>query len=436
MDLTSLTITQASEMIQSGEIKPTDLLEAHLERIAKLEPKLEAWVTIDAEAARTSAKQADMEAQSGNIRSRLHGIPVGVKDIYYTKGLRTTMGSPIYKDFIPDRDSEIVAKLRRSGAIIIGKTETTEFAFLDPAPTRNPWEVNHTPGGSSAGSAAAVSACLAPLAFGSQTGGSITRPASFCGVVGVKPTYDLLSREGVYPLAWSMDHIGYITRNVADAKITLDTLTDTQTHDYEPGRPLHIGYVEGYFIDASDGEVATNYNEALQRLWRGENLLDPFELPKSFTVVHSAIRVIMFSESAAIHRKNFKTNIRDYRPNMRGMVASGLMIPSSTYLQAQRIRRVFIHDMLQAMKGYDLIVTPSAPTPALQGLESTGDAAFNSPWSFTGFPTITVPSGLTARGMPLGIQLIARHFDEPLLFSVASWVENKLGSIGNPPITL
>jgi aspartyl-tRNA(Asn)/glutamyl-tRNA(Gln) amidotransferase subunit A len=434
MNAFELTIAEAGKLIRERKLTSIELTEACLEQIERLEPKLEAWVTIDAEGARAAAKKADDDINRGIFHSPLHGVPVGVKDIYFTKGLRTTMGSPFYRDHVPDRDADIVAKLKECGAVILGKTETTEFAFLDPAPTRNPWALDHTPGGSSSGSAAAVSARMTPLAFGSQTGGSVTRPASFCGVIGVKPTYDLLSRGGVYPLAWSLDHIGYMTRTIEDAALTLDALTGTKTQGYVPDHNLRIGYLEGYFTDFADRNVSVNYNEAIQRLWRGENLLDPFEMPQSFASVPSAFRVIMFAESATIHRDNFRTRMSEYRPQIRSQIASGLMIPTATYLQAQRIRGIFIRDMLNAMKGFDLIACPSAPTPALSGLESTGDAAFNSPWSFAGFPTVTVPSGLSMTGLPLGIQLIARPYEEALLLAAGRWAERKLAGIGSPQI--
>ncbi len=434
MNASELTIAEAGKLIRERKLTSLELTEACLAQIDRLEPKLEAWVTIDAEGARAAAKKADEDIDHGIFHSPLQGVPVGVKDIYFTKGLRTTMGSPFYRDNIPDRDADIVTKLRDCGAVILGKTETTEFAFLDPAPTRNPWALDHTPGGSSSGSAAAVSARMTPLAFGSQTGGSVTRPASFCGVIGIKPTYDLLSRGGVYPLAWSLDHIGYMTRTIEDAALTLDALTGLKTQGYVPDHHLRIGYLEGYFRDFADQNVYVNYNEAIQRLWRGENLLDPFEMPPSFAAVPSAFRVIMFAESATIHRENFRTRMSEYRPQIRGQIASGLMIPTTTYLQAQRIRGIFIRDMLNAMKGFDLIVCPSAPTPALSGLESTGDAAFNSPWSFAGFPTVTVPSGLSMTGLPLGIQLIARPYEEALLLAAGRWAERKLAGIGLPQI--
>lgn len=436
MENYSLTISQASNQIKEGKLTPTELLESCLNRIEKIEPLIDAWVTFDKETAKKTAEELTREVALGKIRSPLHGIPVGIKDIYDTKGLRTTMGSPIYKDHIPEADSLIVTKLKNAGAIIIGKTQTTEFAYLDPAPTKNPWAQDHTPGGSSSGSAAAVSSQMCPLGFGSQTAGSVIRPASFCGVVGVKPTYDLLSREGVFPLAWSLDHVGYMTRNVKDAAITLDVLTGSAISTQPMMKPPRLCYPDTYFQENADGEVNRNLNEAVERIWRRGADIEPFRLPEVFKVIHSVVRVIMAAESATIHREQFKKGPESYRPLMRGQIASGLLIPSVTYLQAQRIRHIFINEMLKVIEGYDAVITPSAPTPALPGLQSTGDASFNSPWSLAGFPSITIPSGLTIDGLPQGLQFITKPHEEAKLFAVARWCEDKLGSIGDPSLKI
>ena len=228
MEPYELTIAEASRLIQEGKLTPTRLLESILKRIDGLEPVLEAWVTMDEERAMSDAEALTREAEEGSLRGSVHGIPVGVKDIYFTRGLRTTMGSKIYADYIPEYDAETVTILREAGAVIPGKTETTEFAAYDPAPTRNPWNTEHTPGGSSSGSAASVSSGMCPAALGSQTGGSVIRPAAFCGVVGLKPTYDLISRRGVFPLSWSLDHVGFFTRTVEDSTIMLNALSGVE----------------------------------------------------------------------------------------------------------------------------------------------------------------------------------------------------------------
>jgi len=427
-----LTVSEASKRIKNGQLTPLDLLESLLARIEELEPRLDAWVTVDAEGARKTAKALTGEARRGKLRGPLHGVPVGVKDIYDTKGLKTTMGSPLFADNIPERDAAVVAKLREAGAVILGKTETTEFAYLDPAPTRNPWNTAHTPGGSSSGSAAAVAARMCPLAFGTQTGGSVMRPASFCGVTAMKPTHDLLSREGIYPQSWSLDHAGFMARSVEDLALTLGALTGIKAKSRI--RKPRIGVPTTYFNEAGTEDVTRNYLDAVSRLRRAGADIVEFKLPDTFRVVHSAHRVIMFAEAAAVHEAKFREAPAIYRPNMQGEIYSGLLIPSSTYLRAQRIRGRFRDEMTASMGGLDALITPTAPTAALKGLASTGDAAFNAPWSLAGFPTATIPSGLTGDGLPLGVQLIARPYEETKLLGVTTWCESALPFAAEPPL--
>lgn len=428
METYKLSISKAVELIHSGALTPSELLEALIKRIELLEPHLEAWVTIDEEGARLQAERLTAEAEDGHFRGALHGIPVGVKDIYYTSGVRTTMGSPFYGDFVPEVDAASVRLLKEAGAVMLGKTETTEFAQADPAPTRNPWNLEHTPGGSSSGSAAAVSSGMCQAALGSQTGGSVIRPASFCGVVGVKPTYGLISKQGVYPLAWSLDHVGFFTRSVEDAALMRSVLA---RNEYERPRemdgPPRLGVLRSYFHEMAHEEVWRGHEQALDVLRdNGAEVVD-VPLPDVFDVVPAAHRVIMASEAASVHEERFRRDRQGYRRNIRAMIASGLMVHASTYLRALRIRGRFSDSMRASMEGFDCLVTPSTTTPALRGLESTGNPAFNAPWSFCGFPTITVPSGLTRDGLPLGLQLIDLPLNESHMLGVAGWCEGVLG---------
>jgi Asp-tRNA(Asn)/Glu-tRNA(Gln) amidotransferase A subunit family amidase len=349
---------------------------------------------------------------------------VGIKDIFFTASLLTTMGSPIYKDFYPDYDAATVSKLRDSGAIILGKTETTQFAETDPAPTKNPWNLNHTPGGSSSGSAASVASGMCQTALGTQTGGSVIRPASYCGIVGLKPTYDLLSRSGVYPLSWSLDHVGIFTRTVEDASLVLDSLTgmnssaNLQSEEFTP----KVGIAKQYFSDAAHPEVKKGFNEVVDKIASSGDFTD-FKIPPSFSVVHSAHRIIMGTEAAAIHENNYLNRPSDYRINIRGMITSGLLVPAVAYLKAQRIKRLFIKELNTMMEDLDCLITPSTTTPALKGLSSTGSAAFNAPWSFAGFPSITIPSGVAEDNLPLGLQLIGKPYTEKKLIKIAATFE-------------
>ena len=436
MDAHKLCLSEASRLIRLGELSPSELLETLLKRIERLDPYIEAWVTLDEDGARAAADRLTKEAEEGRLQGPLHGIPVGIKDIYYTAGLKTTMGSAIYREFVPSYDAATVARLREAGAIILGKTETTEFAAYDPAPTRNPWNLEHTPGGSSSGSAAAVSSGMCPAALGSQTGGSVIRPAAYCGVVGMKPTYDLISRHGVYPLSWSLDHVGFFIRTVEDAAIMLNVLSSSSI-PYSEKNPrgaasYRFGLLREYFLDNAHEGVWNGFEEAVERLGDAGTEVVEATLPESFEVVHAAHRVIMASEAASVHEENFRSRKSDYRVNMHGLVASGLLVPAPSYIRSQRIRGRFIRETATLLKDIDCLLTPSTTTPAPHGLEYTGNPAFNAPWSFCGFPVITVPSGLDKDGLPLGIQLIGRPLDEPHLIEAARWCENVLGFPNEP----
>jgi len=424
MDPHELTVAEASQLIREGKLTPTQLLESILKRIDSLEPTLEAWVTMDQERAISDAEALTREVQEGAIRSPVHGIPIGIKDIYFTQGLRTTMGSPIYANHVPEYDAETVTILRYAGAVIPGKTETTEFAAYDPAPTRNPWNTEHTPGGSSSGSAAAVSSGMCPAALGSQTGGSVIRPAAFCGVVGLKPTYDLISRRGVFPLAWSLDHVGFFTRTVEDASIMLDVLSGVEHHpDPEPPK---LGLLRGYYEKTADESVWEGLMDAAGRLEEAGAEVVELQLSLSFEYVHPAHSIIFAAEAASVHEEGFRKNPESYKPKMRSQVAAGLLIPSPAYLRAKRIRGVFAMEARDLLGEADCLLTPSSVTPALRGLESTGDPAFNAPWSFCGFPSITIPCGLTGDGLPLGLQLTGPPYGEEGLLSAAGWCERIL----------
>lgn len=440
-DAFKLTLSEASRLIRANELSPTELLESLLQRIDRLEPKLEAWVTIDRDGAMATAKRYSKEAAEGRLRGPLHGIPVGLKDIFYTKGLKTTAGSKILADFVPAYDATTVSRLKEAGAIILGKTETTEFASFDPAPTRNPWNTDHTPGGSSSGSAAAVSSGMCPAALGSQTGGSTLRPAAYCGIVGLKPTYGRVSRFGVYPLSWCLDHVGILTRTVEDASVLLEVLAGHDPKDTASSiltvpsyrraldslSPPELGLLREFFYDNASVEVRENLEEVTERLGKAGAEVVEARLPKSFAVVHAAHRTLMIAEAAAVHEETFRTRMADYRVKLRGMIAAGLLVPASTYLKAQRIRSQFTREIAVALKRFDCLMMPATSGPAPRGLESTGDPAFNSPWSFCGFPSIAVPSGLTKDGLPLGIQLVGRPFEEEVVLGAARWCERIIG---------
>jgi aspartyl-tRNA(Asn)/glutamyl-tRNA(Gln) amidotransferase subunit A len=428
-----LSLAEASSKIRDGALSPLDLAESLLDRIDEIEPLLEAWVTVNGDQVKRDAEESIRKLRKGVQRSGIHGIPVGVKDIYFTSGMKTTMGSPIYSNFVPTVDADILISMKEAGGIVLGKTETTEFALHDPAPTRNPWNTGHTPGGSSSGSAAAVASGMCQVAFGSQTGGSVIRPASYCGIVGVKPTYDLLSRGNVFPLSWSLDHIGYMTRTTQDAHIMLEALTGIEKELLPRVNAPKVGLLAGYFKENATEEVWQGFEKTVAKIWGEGADVEMAILPESFNLAPDVHRVIMSVETAAVHEDMFKTRGDEYRSYMRGFIASGLLVPATAYLRAQRLRGQIILDMRNMIERFDCVICPSATDSAPEGLEWTGSPAFNSPWSLTGFPSITVPSSLTENGLPLGLQIIGTPYSEWELLRIAAWCEDKL-RFGTRPI--
>lgn len=428
-----LSLAEASSKIRDGSLSPLDLAESLLDRIDEIEPLLEAWVTVNGDQVKRDAEESIRKLRKRVQRSGIHGIPVGVKDIYFTNGMKTTMGSPIYSNFVPTVDADILTTMKEAGGIVLGKTETTEFALHDPAPTRNPWNTGHTPGGSSSGSAAAVASGMCQVAFGSQTGGSVIRPASYCGIVGVKPTYDLLSRGNVFPLSWSLDHIGYMTRTTQDAHIMLEALTGIEKELLPRVNAPKVGLLAGYFKENATDEVWQGFEKTVVKIWGEGANVEMAILPESFNLAPDVHRVIMSVETAAVHEDMFKTRGDEYRSYMRGFIASGLLVPATAYLRAQRLRGQIILDMRNMIERFDCVICPSATDSAPEGLEWTGSPAFNSPWSLTGFPSITVPSSLTENGLPLGLQIIGTPYSEWELLRIAAWCEDKLG-FGTRPI--
>jgi len=437
----ALSMVEMITQIRRKKLSPLTLMESVLKRIDSVDPLIQAWVTIDRKGVLEEARRLHDEISRGKTRGPLHGIPIGVKDIFYTAGMKTAAGSKVMENFIPPYDSTAVQRLKKAGAIVLGKTATTEFASADPAPTRNPWNLDHTPGGSSSGSAAAVAACMCPAALGSQTGGSVLRPAAYCGVIGLKPTYGRISRYGVFALSWTLDHVGFFTRSVADAAILLGVLAghdpeDPSTSkepvpDYTrsgrpPRKPPRIGVVRAFFEEKSEKQVWSHTEKTMARLEKAGAHIAEVEMPPSFSAVQDAHRIIMRVEGAAFHEKLFEQNQEKYRPKLRELIQIGLLIPGVDYLRASRIKRLFRRDMEKVMQKYDCLLTPSISSPAPQGLSSTGNPWFQVPWSLSGLPAINLPSGLSKEGLPLGIQLIGGAFEEGKLLAVARWCERVL----------
>jgi aspartyl-tRNA(Asn)/glutamyl-tRNA(Gln) amidotransferase subunit A len=441
-------VAQSAEEIRQGRLSPVELAESLLSRIDDLEPDLRAWVTIDREEVLSAAKDRENDLQAGRPAGLIHGVPVGLKDIFYTDGMKTTACSRIYADFVPEYDATCVAKIKASGGIVLGKAVTTEFATSDPSPTRNPWNAAHTPGGSSSGSSVAVATQMCAAALGSQTGGSTCRPAAYNGIVGLKATYGRISRYGVVPVSWSLDTVGILVRTVEDAATMLQVMAGHDPND--PGssaqpvpdfldemrlaeRPPRIGLLSGFFQDHSTSEVWQHTQEAAQKLAGAGATVEDVALPASFASCHSCQRLVMNVECAAFHQEFFQHRADEYGPRIRSGIEMGMLVSGVDYLKAQRLRRAFREDMTRMLDGYDVVLTPATPAPAPRDLNTTGDAAFQSPWTSSGLPTIVIPSGLSQDGLPLGIQLAAASWQEGRLLGAAQWAQQVLGVNLSPP---
>jgi Asp-tRNA(Asn)/Glu-tRNA(Gln) amidotransferase A subunit family amidase len=433
--------------ISAGTLSPVDVLTACLKRIDAVEPRVKAWVLLDREAAERTAEQREFEAGTQRLWGSLHGVPVALKDIFDAAGLPTTAGAPAFAHRQPAADAASVARLRAAGAIVLGKVTTTAFAFLDPSPTRNPWNLEHTPGGSSSGPAAAVAARMVPLALGSQTVGSVLRPAAYCGVVGFKPSHGLISAAGVVPLAWSLDHVGIFARAVEDCALALARLAGPDTADAlssgagaadylatvaHPVAP-RLGVLRRLVEHATPG-MGAHIESIVKNLRSAGALASDVDLPASHEHIHEAGNTVARAEAAAYHAPLFAKHAEQYPPRIRDAIQQGRTITAVEYLAAQRTRRMFRDEMAPIAARYDALLLPTAPAPAPPGLHSTGDPYFCAPWSFAGMPAIALPSGLDGAGLPLSIQLVGGAFTEARLLGAAGWCEEAIAFSGAPPL--
>jgi aspartyl-tRNA(Asn)/glutamyl-tRNA(Gln) amidotransferase subunit A len=431
--LHELTAAEAAGRIRARQLSSVELVEALLARIEPLEPNLKAWVTLDAHGARAAAREADEAVAGGRELGSLHGVPVGLKDLYLTKGLKTTACFPPFERFVPDRDATSVARLRQAGAIVMGKTVTTQFAYADPPPTRNPWRADRTPGGSSSGSACAVAARMVPIAIGSQTAGSILRPAAYCGVVGFKPTHGLVDSTNVLPLAWSLDHVGPITRSVEDAALVLTALVGSDVSASGPSTsPPRLGFLPE-LVERAEPEVAEHARATARRLADAGASVRELRLPASMELYLAVHRVTMQAEAAAVHAGGIARYADAYSPRIRAEAMVGQLVPATAYLHAQRIRRR-LREQTDALFGeVDALLLPTASNVA-PAPETTGDPTFQAPWSLLGLPSISLPSGLSSDNLPFGTQLVGAASTEQSFLGVARWCETAIDIRLQPPV--
>ena len=417
----SETVVGMTAAMQAGSTTSIELVERCLSRIDEQEAELHAWVSVDRSDAMTVSADRDRERTAGKIRGPLHGIPIGIKDIIDVAGMVTGAGSRLMSQQPPaDRDAELVALLRDSGAVILGKTVTTQFACFDPPPTRNPWNVAHTPGGSSSGSAAAVAAGMCPAAIGSQTGGSITRPAAFCGVFGCKPTFGTVSVDGVVPIARSLDHPGPIARSVEDLAVVLSVLQREPNRKVESTRfdhvPPRVGRLRGFFEDLVDPGFKSAIDRTLDTLMTAGVLVYDIDVPAGFGDLLASHRLIMAAGAAAWHQKRFAEHRDDYSPCVASLIEEGLAVSATDFIQARNHQQLMTERMVALFAGHlDALLTPATIGPAPDST-TTGNPSMNAPWSYTGLPTVSLPIALSDAGLPLAIQLAGqRHTDHELL---------------------
>ncbi len=436
-DLCDLPLLELAARIAGRDVSPVAATEAVLARIAALDGTLNAFVTLFADEALAAARQAEREIAAGAYRGPLHGVPVSVKDLFATKGSRTTASSRILAAHVPDHDATVVTRLRAAGAVIVGKTNMLEFAYAavhpDYGPTPNPWDLARSSSGSSSGSAVSVAAGMGYGSIGSDTGGSIRLPAAYCGIVGLKPTYGRVSRHGGIPVSWSADHFGPLTRTAGDSAPRLAAIAGEDPHDTTPGRVpepdyhaqiqegvagKRIGIAAPYLHQHVDPAVQALVEEAIAVLRDLGATVTELTLPPPSEAVPALLAILM-PEATAYHLPWLRERPHDYSPAVRERLELGAVTPAVAYIQAQQARRRIVDDFLIAMAGVDLLVTPSAPTAAtpLEGDLVTGEGAdpellaavinFSGPFDLTGFPAMSIPCGF-ANGLPVGMQLVAK----------------------------
>lgn len=416
-----MTATAARTAMRAGRLTPAELIEACLDRIAARDPLVRAFVAHDPWAVRAAARRADPAAPLG-------GIPVGVKDVLDTADLPTAYGSPIYAGFRPRADAAAVAWVRAAGAVVMGKTVTTEFAIRTPGPTRNPHNLAHTPGGSSSGSAAAVADCMVPVAFGTQTAGSVIRPAAYCGIVGFKPSFGLIPRAGLKVMSDSLDTIGVMARSVADCALLAGVAAgrDFGDPDRAPGRPPRIGLCRSPAWPAALPETHALWGDVAAALGRAGASLVERELPAAFHALVEAHATIMVGETARALGWELTTQAPLLSPGLKERHLPALAWPAERLEEARKVAEGCILAFGPALEGLDVLVTPAAPGEAPAGLEWTGDPAFNLIWTTLRVPCVTVPAGLGPRGLPLGIQIVGRRGDDAAVLAWARWVQAAL----------
>lgn len=439
-----MTIAEAGQALRSRRVSSVELTRECLRQIEKLNPTLNAFITVTADAALERAGELDRELANGVDRGPLHGIPIAHKDLMWTRGVRTTSGSKIFADFVPDRDAAVVKALARAGAVMVGKAGLHELAYGITSDNphfgtiRNPREPEHSPGGSSGGSAVAVATGMAFMATGTDTGGSIRVPASFCGVAGLKPTYGLVDRDGVQPLGLSLDHVGPLARTVNDTRLALAAMDTSARRKIAPGSlgEIRVGLAENFYFDIVAPEVKTAVHAAARRAEKFGVRVSPVRVPDVETL-NAAGLMILLAEAAAVHQAH-RARREDFGADVLALLDQGALVPAMDYVNAQRLRKRLLREFHALFRGIDCLFTPATPiaAPRIGQTEIELDGTkhdtrmlttrFVRGFNVLGFPALAMPCGETGEGLPIGLQLVARPFEENLLLALGEALEREI----------
>ena len=440
--LYALTASDAARLIHEGALTSEDLVQACLARIRELEPKVQAWTFLDEEHALGQARAADELRRSGEAVGPLCGIPVGIKDIIDTSDMPTENGTVLHQGRTPRNDAAVVSALRAAGAVILGKTVTTECAYFHPGKTRNPHNPDHTPGGSSSGSAAAVAAGMVPLALGSQTNGSVIRPAAFCGVYGFKPSHGLIPRTGILPLSRTLDHVGVFARSLEDVALIAEVLVGYDQGDpdtrpraqvpfravcaEEPPIPPLLAFIKTPHWDKAEAGTKEAFAELAEALGDRMEEVELFSSAADAWTIH---KTIMEAEMASNLEREWTRGRDKLSQTLRALIECGRELRAVDYQAALRAIGPMADSLDELfMERYDAILTPSAPGTAPKGLSATGDPAFCTPWTLCGVPSISLPLMRGENGLPLGVQLVGRRGFDARLLRTARWLVARIGA--------
>ena len=435
-------------MYRRGEVSPVEVTAGCLERIRTSEPRLNAWIMVLEEQAMVQAAEAEKALRRGEDRGPLHGVPIAVKDNFDMAGVATTCGSPILRGHTAAEDAVAVRSLRAAGAIILGKTNLLEFAYGIVHPQfgqcNNPWNLGRTSGGSSSGSAAAVAAGIAFGSLGTDTGGSIRIPASYCGVVGLKPTYDRVSRDGVFPLSWSLDHVGPIARTAGDAAILLAGLDGPRSGAARPvfskarlaGR--RVGIATEHLGDDLHPGVRSAFERAVDAVRHAKAEIREVSIP-SLLYADPALLAVIAPEATAIHEEWLRSRPGDYAEMTRAQLELGALVPALDYVRGQRFRRKLMSEFIEAFKEVDVIISPTvawvapAEDPVVAGQQGSIEARRSGPYNLTGLPAVTIPCGTAEDGLPAGLQIAGPWMSDFQVLSVAAAIEARIGWVPECP---